>query len=303
MTITGPAEPLSTEETIGDDGHQTYVSRYRVRSDDPFENPILVREAIGVPDYGSEYGWGGVYNLDAFCNNKQTARDNEDSTHLSWIVTTTHSTKPSSRSRSGGSAGGGIQTHPLFEPWKIGGSYVQGTKIVEKHTDGRPIINSAKEKKGIEVPDGYDTLTLEGPSASLSLPTRAQAIFHCNETAIWGLSPRQLLLPQWQYDVLHHGPLAYAYNRLTFWIKYALWDDDFLDIGTRELVDSTIADVSKRYKPITFRGTHDTHLLNGAGRLADLLILPDGFTIPCKAIEEFDFTTLGFPDPLPGPFV
>lgn len=303
MAIIGQAVQLSTEETIDSEGHQTYTSRYRVQSDDPYENPISVREAIGIPDYGDEYGWGGVYNLDAFCNNKHTAFWKEEDSHLFWIVTTTHSTKPSNRSRSGGSGGGGIQTNPLLETWKISGSYVQGTRLESKHTDGRPIINSAKEKKEIEVPDGYDTLNLEGPSPTISLSTRAQAVFHCNSTAIWGLSPRMLLLPQWQYEILHHGPLEYVYHRLTFWIKYTLWDDDFLDVGTRELVDATIADVSKRYKPITFRGTHDSHLLNGAGRLVDLTILPDGFTMPCKAIKEFDFTALGFPDPLPGPFV
>jgi hypothetical protein len=296
----GAATQLSTDETIDQDGHQVYTSVYMVVATTATENPITVRNASGIPAYGSSYSWGGVTNPDAYLIGARTSRSDTDGTHLKWLVTVTHSTRATSRNKAQG-----LQTSPLAEEWRISGSFVQTTRVADKDRNGRALQNSADEPKGIEVPDGYDTLRLSGPSAFISLSTRAQAINKVNSETIWGLIARQLYLAQWQYQIMSNGTSQYVHNDLEFWIKYAKWNDTFLDEGTREYLGASDPDPAKWYRAIPdgIDGAQSVHLLDGAGRLLNRTANPNGIYLENEVLYEYDFTRLGFPNPLPGPFV
>lgn len=313
MTIVAPAEQLWTEEDIDSEGHQTYESGYRVKSDYSFENPITVREAIGVPNYGDQYSWGGVTNPDAYCNHKKTKFEKIDATFRWWLVLTTHSTKPGTSEQTSG----GLRGDPVSDNrWKIGGSFVNGTRFTSIDKDGFPIQTTALERKSLEVPDGYDTLTLEGPSAFISIALRSQAIRHCNELAIWGLTPRQLYMAQWQYDCPWHGATQFVYHRLTFWIKYEGWNEKWVNEGTQTLdFTSTGQRIINRVISHDDLGGGKVYL-DSTGQSISLSSLVNPSTgeplsnpVPpiiinqTEVIPEFDFQTLGFPDPLPGPFI
>jgi hypothetical protein len=302
VTIIGSATALSTEESIDAEGHQVYTSVYRVQSNDPNENPIRVREASGAPDYGDHYTWGGVSNTDAFCLGKQTQFEKEEDSRLFWLVTCTHTTKPVGRD--GKSLK--LRANPLSEPWKIGGSYVQGTKAVQRNKNGAPTINTAFEQITYEIPDGYDTLNLEGPTDTISLSTRAQAVLKVNSASMWGLSPRMLLLQQWQYEIMYHGSRPYVYHRLQFLIKYDLWNEKSYEMGTREYISTNPA--GKQFVPIVSAndaGYSGRYFLDASGRkLSDANVVAGNFVErEDEIIPEYNFLTLGFPDPLPGPFV
>lgn len=305
MAIVGSATVISTREGIDAEGHQQYTTVYKVESDTRTESPIAVRQAPGMLGWGSYYELHGESNPDAWCSGISTDRDQADATGKFWLVTVTHSTKPSSRQKNAAGTGG-LQTSPLSEPWKIGGSYATGTRVVQRNKDGDQLINSAFEPISYEIPDGYDTLTLSGPSATISLLSRAQAVNRVNSAAIWGLSTRMLFLSQWQYEILHHGSLAYVQNSLLFWIKYTLWNEKSYEMGTREYISTNAS--GKKFMPIIApndSGYGGKYYLDASGRkLSDADVVAQNFVErEDEVIPEFDFTSLGFPDPLPGPFV
>jgi hypothetical protein len=289
---------LSSTESIDQEGHQTYTSRYRVRSTTPLDNPITIRSATGLPSWGDSYTWQGVSNVDAFLHNIDTQFEHEDQTRLNWIVTCTYSTKPLSRDQAQN-----LRQSPLDEQWEIGGSFMQTTRIAWEDYDGLPITNSALQPQPQEVPDGEDTLTLEGPSATISLALRAQAVFHCNSHAIWGLAPRQLLCTQWQFSVKRHGSTEYIHNRLHFGIKYLKWNARYFDYGTREFTDDTET-ATRLIRDPEDGSVGSPHFLKAGRVLTPEQVLSGGAHYYDRpVIPEFDFRLLGFPDPLPGPFV
>jgi len=302
MAVVGDAKMLSSEESIDQEGHQTYTTVYRVESDSRTESPITIRQASGMLGWGSYYQIGSDVNYDAWCVGINTARDQSETTAKVWLVTVTHSTKPGSREK----ATGGLQTSPVVDQWKVGGSYATGTKIVTEDKDGNKLINSAFEPVSYEVPDGYDTLSLTGYSATISLSTRAQAVNKVNSATIWGLSARMLFLPQWNYEILYSGITPYVKHDLLFWIKYDLWNEKSFEMGSREYISTNAS--GKKFMPIIApndQGYQGKYFLDGSGRkLSDSDIVAGNFVErEDEVIKEFDFLTLGLPNPLPGPFV
>lgn len=305
MTV-GAGKALSTEMTIDGDGYKVYTSIYGVHCTDPYELADDVSFATDVPSWGDSYTWGAGGNPDAFCNNKHVARDQKDATHLEWIITCSFTNKPSGkRERSSGN----VATNPLNEPWKVGGSYTTGTRVTNIDKDGAPIVTTGLEPKYFEVPDGYDTVSLEGTSLFMSISTRAQAINRCNSATIWGLTARQLYLAQWTYTQEWHGSTQYFRHRMEWWIKYAGWNEVWLNEGTQEYVSTNA--VGKRIVPILASNDaagRQTRYLNSSGRILPETSIPSGvITNTSKVILESDFTTLsasiGLPNPLPGNFI
>jgi len=115
-------------------------------------------------------------------------------------------------------------------------------------------------------------------------------------------------LMQWTFDVGWKNNVPYAKNRLEFWIADPgyLWNLNYIDHGTRTIVDPAVLDPRKRYRNAT---AEDMQLrngifLDGAGGRLDLVANPNGFLKIFENIEEYDFlANLTFlPNPLPGPF-
>jgi len=314
VTILGAADPLGVKESFDSEGHITYTSRYRVRSNDPMENPILVRNASGIPGYGSGFNWNGVTNQNATCQTCETDREfQDDSTRLHWIVTTTHSTKPNARQQTaGGGGGGGLQTTPVADRWRASGSFSQGTRITSLDRFGLPIMTTAKETKRFETLDFHDTLTLDGASLTMSLPIRAQAVGHCNSETIWGLTERKVLLGQWQWQLVWQGNVSYFTHRLEFLIKYDKWNEFWVNEGKYSLEFTPTGQREKRLIPSPNDLGTMTRLLDNSGQVISETALLNPSVPPIKIneneiIDEFDFTTLsgliGMPNPLPGNFV
>lgn len=300
MTI-GAGRPKKCTYSIDEEGHQYYECIYDVPVTDPDDSINDVSAASGVPLFGDTFSFGNATNPDAFCIGKQTSHIHEDGTNLWRQVTARFSTKDTGRARSGNN----VRANPLNEKWKISGSFVNGTRVTNLDKNDNAVTTSGKEAKYFDVPDGYDTLNLEGPSATISLSTRAQAIRKVNSATIWGLTTRQLFMAQWQYQVLYHGNVSYVYNRMEFHINYLKWNEFWIDQGTQEYIAGN--PVGKQIVPIVAKNDslgNNIRFLDGSGRILAESSIPAGVIInEDEIIKEFDFTTLGFPDPLPGPFV
>lgn len=308
------ATSVTTLRSVGgidDEGHQDYTVDYHVKTNSVNDGPYVAINATGVARWGDAYSYGSESNAYAFCRRLRADYAKYPDDRLNWIVQAYYTTKPYggySGSRGGELTSTGLFQSPLDEPWKISGSYVRLTRVTDRDRNGDAITNSAHEPKVAEVPYGHDTLRLEGPSATLSLSTRAQAMFAVNSATIWGLTARQLMMTSWTYDIRYYGTQAYVHNSLEFEINYAGWNEVFVDAGFREYVGKDIVTNKPIYRQIlSSNGVPVTSpvLLGGDGLIIsdDDVTAGSYYTITKQVIGEFDFTTLGFPSVLPGPFV
>lgn len=292
-------------KTIDADGNENYTCNWDVFINDPDESVDAISSAAGILLFGDSLNYGNTINPNAICSGGGVSDVEKDNTNLKRVVTKTFTTKTGGRARSGNN----VVTQPVLEPWKASGSFATGTRTTGIDKDGFPIYTSGLEQKYFEVPDGYDTLKLEGPSPTMSLPQRAQAVIHCNSATIWGLTARQVFLSQWQWEQLFHGNSQYFYHRMEFWIKYEGWNEIWLNQGTQEYVSAN--PVGQRIVPIL--ATNDSmgrqvKFLDASGLVLPETAIPGSVvTNTTEIIKEFDFTTLtgaiGMPNPLPGNFV
>lgn len=296
---------------IDDEGHQSYDVVYHVRTNDPEDGPYVAINASGVARWGDSYIYGNESNQFAFCRRLTADYVDWPNDRLNYHVSAYYTTKPFggySGSRGGDVSSTSLFQSPLDEPWKISGSYIRLTRITDRDKDGKAMTTSAHEPKVAEVPDGHDTLRLEGPSATLSLATRAQAMFHVNSATIWGLTARQLLMTKWDYDVRYYGTQSYIHNSMEFEINYAGWNETYIDAGFREYIGADIVTGKPMYREIlASNGVPVTQpvLLGGDGLIISDADIQAGnyYSFTKQVIGEYDFTALGFPSVLPGPFV
>jgi len=298
--------PLSIKFSIDGEGYKNYTCEYEATVTDPYEAPLSISTATGVPLYGDTLTFGTISDAEVECNGKDVSPILVGDTNLQRHVVATFTNRPSNRTRSGNN----VVASPLNVVWKKSGSFAVGTRVTSIDKDGDPIITSGLETKYMDVPDGYDTLHLEGPSATLSLTQRAQAVLRCNSATIWtGLTARMVFLAQWQWEELFYQGTSYFYHRLEFWIKYTKWNEFWIDEGTQQYIAGN--PVGKRIVPII--ATNDSlgkqvKFLDGSGLILADNNIPAGIvTNEHEVIPEFDFTVLtgsiGMPNPLPGNFV
>lgn len=309
MTVVAVRPIKNTRGGVDAEGNQTYENVYEVDTDDKNDGSDTARLspaafALGLPAYNDEWRWFNDYNPYAICKTREAVLRDENETRKLWVVTCGYTSKDQKRDSSGGGGTG----EPVYEPWKISGSYANGTKATNRDKDDKLVTNSADEPKLTEVPHGYDTLILEGNSDVIDLAQRALAQNRCNSTSIWGLPQRSVLLSQWAYDIAYKATTPYVHHRFEFWIKPdgELWNLELADTGTRYIVDAAETDPNTRYKSFTARDEklQEECWLDGAGSPLDMVASPNGFFITRKLIKEFNFTNITYlPDPLPGPFI
>lgn len=302
-------QPIKTSCSVDQDRNYTYTTVYNVRTNNQLDGPITVGAHPDLPRIGETYSVGNDSDTDAVCISGDIDRVPDDGTLLEWHVTAVHSTKVQS-TRDNTTARG----NPLSNggQWKFSGSYIRGTKTVDKDTDGQVIMNSAREKKLYEIPYGHDTLVLDGNSANIRLSQRAQAIYRVNATTIWGLPAHALLLTTWNYEIMWHGDTPFVHNHLEFEISYDLdhdgefigWDVEMLDEGTRQYLGDDITTGKPKYWHMVDNRDNliERDLLDGEGVQLETGDPPFYFP-PKQLIREYTFQNLGLPTTLPGPFL
>lgn len=256
------------------------------------------------------YTVGSSTASNAFAQKMGPANLREAGDRQIWTCPVSYSTKPVGMTNSGG---GGvttladIYTTPIAEPWKISGTYLRGDALTITDKDGNFITTLGTEEiKAIQIPSGYDTLHMEGYTATIDLQTRAQCIFHCNSVPMWGLIERQLLLVSWQYDIRRYAGGQCVYHSLDWEIKYAKWNDSFRNVSFKKINPDYNPAVDPRSKRlVTVFGKDDLPItepepIDADGNPCELAAAP---VVTVKAVPEFNFLAIGFPVTLPGPFV
>lgn len=297
--VAAAAQPLRSTIAIDDQFHRTYTSYYQVITDDVNDGPITAVEASGIPAYRSSYSFGNDADVWAFCNGATADLENVRDTAKKWLVTVTHTTRPSFR------CGDTRIENPLDEPLRIYGSFMQFTRPADTDRNGDAIVNTVDEPfvPAVERDDSRDSLIIERNSTSISLSTRTSFRDAVNSNVQWGLPVRTIKLQQWTWAIQYWGTCnAYIAERFEFHINEDTWDFSIYNQGTRHL---SVAGPPRQFaQNKDNRDQPDTlpRPLDANGNLLDLTT-DAPYYAEFRVYNEMDFSTLGFPDPLPGPFV
>lgn len=295
------ARQIKSEMDWDPDHNRQYTSEYEVITDDKNDGPITAVGAPGIPSYRSSYQWGNDFDNWAFAHHAHANCRNPDETRRLWTVVITHSTRPSFR------CGDFRIENPLSEPIRLSGSFMQFTRAALKDKDGKALLNSVDEPftPPIEVDDSRKVLVMQKNTAAISLSSWADYNDTVNAGPMWGLLRRAIKLNQWRWTVQYYGTCnAYIANEWELHIDLrTAWTHKPLDAGFRYLPAEA---VRPNYETILIKDVprHLATPLNGAGAIVDLVTNPAAAFFHTFAIyEERDFTAIGIPSTLPGPFI
>jgi hypothetical protein len=152
------ARPLKCSSKTDRIFNRVYTAEYQVIADLE-DGPETVKQAPGLPAWGTTYSWGLDIDVWAFVNganaNPVERIQYEGRDCWRWVVTVTWSTEPASRAPA-------FRNSPLEEPPVMSGSFVGSTKPVYRDADGTLIATTSGEPYNPppEVNAGIDTFNI-----------------------------------------------------------------------------------------------------------------------------------------------
>lgn len=281
--------------------HRQYTSIWQVITDDNDDGPWTVIQAAGIPAYRSSYSFGNDTDPWAWCHSISAELVENAATGRKWYVTTVHSTKPATRC-----ADVRIE-NPLDEPLRVSGSFVQFTRAATKDNEDHAIVNTVDEPfvPPVEVDDSRKVLVLEKNTPTIDISQWTDYSDTVNSTGIWGLPVRTVKLNQWRFTVEYQGTCSpYISNSWEFHINLQTWDFSILNAGFRYLPAGASAPDYKTIADYTDNQRHQPTPLSSASAIVDLQGNPGAVHYrDFRIYREKNFTLLGLPSTLPGPFV
>lgn len=230
---------LAAEADRDIDGHRTYVTDFMIETDSTLDGPQLAMFAVGLPPAGEPYGGYGGNDDDpwAFCTPERRCRPHPDAARGdacdTWVVTTTHTTKPMKRCNSTS-----IE-NPINEPPKLSGGFNKVTKERLVDRFGKPLLYTTFERiKGpaVERRDGLPTLTVEVNVTSLPLSGYLAAVERLNDAPFWGFTTRWVRLVDISWSRQLYGTCFFYFTiSYTFEFKQGGYDPPILNVSNWKL--------------------------------------------------------------------
>lgn len=215
---------------IDDEGYRTYKLKSLIQCSDYNDGPFTALFASGNPVVGSYWAYGN--DIDPWCFCYPTAQVSPVYTNEPckfYEITHKFSNKPLKRCQDNSI------NNPLDEPIKISGSFTRYNKEnVEKDRFGDMILSSSHEPiRGIQKPCNSPSVVIEFNQSYLGLDIFSPMVTTVNDSDLWGLGPRTIMLANVTWSRLLYGTCSFYYNiKLEFEVRYEGWDlDDVLDKG------------------------------------------------------------------------
>ena len=294
------ARPITSSMHWDPDHQRAYTSVYEVITNDVNDGPITALNASGIPPYRSTYSFGNDFDNWAFAHDATANVRDVEETRKMWTVTVNFSTRPSFR------CGDFKIENPLSEPVRLSGSFMQFTRAATKDRNDAALLNSVDEPfvPPIEIDDSRKVLVIQKNTVAISLSNWADYSDTVNSAAIWGLSARMVKLNQWRWAVQYWGTCgAYISNEWEFHINYELWNHRPLNAGFRHLPAGAARPDYETIMDTKDMPRHQPTPLSLAGAIIDVAGGGTPIYKNFEIYEERDFTTIGVPNPLPGPFI
>lgn len=293
------------------DGHRDYTLEVLIQTTDKWDGPQTVMNASGLPAIGAPWSFGNDNDPWALCWPEISVTPVlQGEPNFLWIATLTFTTRPLNRCQDSS-----IE-NPLNEPQKISGSFTRFMKKAKKDRHGKLILSSSHEIiKGIEQDANRPSVTIEQNVASLGLPTIAQMVNTLNDSTLWGLDARKIMLADVSWDRKLYGTCSYYYTRrFTFEIRYEGFDlTDVEDVGHKRLrgqfdkegkwivdptADPTNPDHFVNITDVAGNIVKEPQPLNNAGDINPNPIADPKYRPTIELLQESNFLILGIPTTL-----
>ena len=288
---------LEWEASRDKDGHRDYKSSYLVKTDDLHDGPRMAMLAEGLPAIGSTWDYDNDRDDWALCTPESTVKPvyTKERCHY-FIVDLIHTTRPLRRCQDS------QIDNPLFEPYRIGGSFTTYSEEAYYDRFGRPIMSSSYEMyqgAEIEFDAGRPTISIGFNSPDVPVPIFAPIIHVLNDNYLWGLAPRTIKLSGVRWQRLMYGTCSFYYSiDYDFEINYNTWDRLIPDMGTRHLKTGGDPDNITHFKTYVDPNTMEPTkcFLNGSGEAAEELA--DVFVKRVEKYAQGNLLLLGVPSDL-----
>lgn len=224
------AKPINWTMNRDQEGHREYKITFLVKVNSTSDGPASAMYAAGLPAVGAPWSYGNDYDAYALCWPTFSAKPVlTKEKGLYWEVENTFSTKPLKRCQDE------TIKNPLDEPQKVSGGFVAYKRTVIKDINGKAIMSSSMEPLDLEKEVPRATVNIEQNVVDLELPLVTEMIDTVNDSELWGLDARCILLRNCTWDRKLWGVCTYYYTRkFEFAIQFESFDEaELLDMGTR----------------------------------------------------------------------
>lgn len=214
--------------TRDQEGHRTYNLKTLIKTDDYNDGPATVMFASGLPLPGSLWAYGNDFDPWAFCYPNLTVQPIvKREKNLYWTADQIFSTKPLRRCQDTSI------DNPLAEPARISGTFAQDKRMTDKDRNGATITSSSLEPIRIEAPDCRPSVVIEMNTGYLELDLFSEMINTVNDSPLWGLPARHIMLSNISWARLLYGTCTYYFTRkFEFQVQRGGYDiTDMVDKG------------------------------------------------------------------------
>lgn len=262
MTVVS-AQPLSSVmANKGGKGGRVYTSKYRVITNDKYDNAVTINLSVLLPAFGATYAWGTAFDLGAFAqwpHACQLERGDDQAFRKVWIVTVIHET-PDDGDQRGDQRG----DDPTAYPWEVNGDADEWTEEAQKDQDDKPIVSSSLEPfrgKNVQVFRNREKLSLSKNFATLNLSLIRETRGSVNASAVTILGQsypaRQLYMRRlrWSRVVYAAGNRFYFTHSFEIDTNPDTFDLKLVDQGHRQLIVGALNTDPQNFTPIIDRQT------------------------------------------------
>lgn len=294
------------------DGHRNYDIQWLVRSHYS-DGPAEILATTNLPRPGSHWAFGGDLDLWAFCSPECEVRPVHTREKGEWwIVDQKFTTRPFRRCQD-------TQIeNPIFEPYRLNGSFVRYMKEAKVDRHGEPLVSSSHELfKGapVEFEECNFCLRIQFNSLLMPLAIVTPLMNNVNDNNLWGLPKRTIKFSNFSFERLLWGVCNYYYSiEMEFDIDFRTHDRDVPDEGTRCLIGWNPGSRDAKIDPLGIDadtgepnwklpknfvayvdkfGNPARVLLDGKGR--PIGVADDPFLITIEKYEETNLLMLGIP--------
>jgi len=234
--------PISWRMERDAEGFRTYHVMYRVQAEIT-ESPAAVMRASGLPALGSNFDIAGYTGSDVWCwcrpeMSVTIDQEKKGDPAQFYLVEKIFSNKYDLIR-----CGDTDIENPLLEPMKISGSFTKLPWEAKYDRNGSRLVTSSNEPiTGSEVTFNYTrpTVHIEQNVANLGLSTFSNQVNTVNESPLWGVPARCVLLSNTSWERKTYGRCSFFYTRsFDFEIDFYNRDREGNIIGfDKEILDS-----------------------------------------------------------------
>lgn len=251
IRVTRKPNRVSLSEST--DGVLEISDTWQIQTDSKYDDPLLIAYADGVPRLRSQYVSAGGIALPAWCKSRQLRPVSADTQGDVYLLDAKFDSETSP-----------IED-PLRRPPDISYSFAKYGVVVEEDTEGKPVVNSAKQvfDPPVEIDDSRPTVVIERNERTFSFAMAVDYQDAVNSDTWWGLEAGIAKMMQITGQPSVENGISFYRVRYEIELRREGWKKRILDRGFYERIDGKL----KVIKDDDQTSSPEPDLLDGKGRV------------------------------------